>query len=127
MFMHAKLLQSCPTLCKPMDCTPSCSSVHGILQARSLEWESMPSSRGSSQPRDPNGYDVEKEWQSTPVFLLGESRGRRSLAGYGPWVRKESDMTERLTHTHNGYEAVFYCASDLHFPNVNVIVRLGHL
>ena len=35
-----------------MDCSPSGSSVHGILQARILEWVSMPSSRGSSQPRD---------------------------------------------------------------------------
>ena len=47
--MHAKLLQSCPTLCDPMD---SGSSVHGILQVRILEWVAMPSSRGSLQPRD---------------------------------------------------------------------------
>ena len=50
--MHAKLLQSYPTLCDPMDCSPPGSSVHGILQARTLEWVAMPSSRGSSQPRD---------------------------------------------------------------------------
>ena len=35
--MRAKLLQSCPTLCDPMDCSPSVSCVHGILQARMLE------------------------------------------------------------------------------------------
>ena len=46
------LLQSCPTLCNPMDCSPQGSSVHGILQARIPEWVVMPSSRGSSQPRD---------------------------------------------------------------------------
>ena len=40
------------------------------------------------------------KWQATPVFLPGESQGQRSLAGYSPWGRKESDMTERLgTHT----------------------------
>ena len=44
--------QSCPTLCDPMDCTPPGSSVHGIHQARRLEWVAMPSSRGRSQPRD---------------------------------------------------------------------------
>ena len=33
-FVHAKLLQSCPNLCDPMDCSPQGSSVHGILQAR---------------------------------------------------------------------------------------------
>ena len=50
--MRAKLLQSCPTLRNPMDCSPPDSSFHGVLQARILEWVAMPSSRGSSQPRD---------------------------------------------------------------------------
>ena len=44
--------QSCPTLCDPMNCGPPGSSAHGILQARVLEWVAMPSSRGSSWPRD---------------------------------------------------------------------------
>ena len=48
----AKSLQSCLTPCDPMDCSPPGSSVHGILQTRILEWVAMPSSRGSSQPRD---------------------------------------------------------------------------
>ena len=39
-------------LCDPMDCSPAGSSVHGVLQARTLEWVAVPSSRGSSQPRD---------------------------------------------------------------------------
>ena len=41
----------CPTLCNPMDCSPPGSSVHGIFQARTLEWLAISSSRGSSQPR----------------------------------------------------------------------------
>ena len=40
--MWAKLLQLCPTLCHPMDCSPPGSSVHAILQARILEWVAMP-------------------------------------------------------------------------------------
>ena len=44
--------QSCPTLCEPMDCSPPGSSVHGIFQARILEWVSISFSRGSSQPRN---------------------------------------------------------------------------
>ena len=43
--------QSCPTLCDPMDCSPPGSSVHGILQAKMLEWVTIPS-RGSSLPSD---------------------------------------------------------------------------
>ena len=50
--MHAQSLQSCPTLCDPMDCSPPGSSVHRILQSRILKGVAMPSSRGSSQPRD---------------------------------------------------------------------------
>ena len=44
--MNVKEAQSCPTLCDPVD-----STVHGILQARILEWVAFPFSRGSSQPR----------------------------------------------------------------------------
>ena len=40
------------TICNPIDCNRSDSSVHGVLQARILEWVAMLSSRGSSQPRD---------------------------------------------------------------------------
>ena len=45
--LWVKVSQSCPTLCNPMDHT-----VHGILQARILEWLAFPFSWGSSQPRD---------------------------------------------------------------------------
>ena len=48
----AKLLQSCLTLCDPVDCSPPGSSVQGIFHARILEWVAIPFSKGSSQPRD---------------------------------------------------------------------------
>ena len=50
--MCAQSLQLCPALCDAMNCSPPGSSVHGILQARILEWVATPSSRGSSQTRD---------------------------------------------------------------------------
>ena len=48
--LYVKVLvgQSCPTFCNPMDCSASGSSVHGILQARILEWVAIPFSRGVS-------------------------------------------------------------------------------
>ena len=46
------VIQSSPTLCNPMDCSPPCSSVCEILQARTLEWVAVPFSRGSSQSRN---------------------------------------------------------------------------
>ena len=50
--VRAQRLQLCPTLWDPMDYSPPASSVHRILQARTWEWVAMPSSKGSSQPRD---------------------------------------------------------------------------
>ena len=49
-YMKVKVLvtQSCLTLCDPMDCSPSGSSVHGILHARILEWVAIPFFGGSS-------------------------------------------------------------------------------
>ena len=44
--------QLCLILCNSVDCSPPGSSVHGILQARILEWVAIPFSRGSSRPRD---------------------------------------------------------------------------
>ena len=47
-----EVAQSCLTLCDPMDCSLPGSSVHGIFQARVLEWVAISFSRGSSRPRD---------------------------------------------------------------------------
>ena len=60
LFVALLVTKLCLTLCDPMDCSPPASSVHGILQARILEWVAMPFSRGSSWPRD---------W--THVFRIG--------------------------------------------------------
>ena len=48
----SEVAQSCPTLCDPMDCSLPGSFVHGIFQARVLEWVAISFSRGSSRPRD---------------------------------------------------------------------------
>ena len=49
---EGEVTQSCLTLCDPVDCSPPGSSVHGILQARILEWGAIAFSRGSSRPWD---------------------------------------------------------------------------
>ena len=64
-------LQSCPTLCNPRDCSPPGSSVHGILQARILEWVATPFSRGSSTP----GIE---SMSLTPPTLVGMFRTTRA-------------------------------------------------
>ena len=47
MKVKVKVAQLCPTLCHPTDCSPPGSSVHGVLQARILEWVAIPFSRES--------------------------------------------------------------------------------
>ena len=49
---ESKVAQLCPTLCDPVDYSLPGSSIHGILQARILEWVAISFSRGSSRPRD---------------------------------------------------------------------------
>ena len=79
--------QLCPTLCDRMDCSPPDSSVHGILQARILEWEAIPFSRGSPNrvsciadflPSEPPGKPLKnmsqkgRFYQKNLYFLLVE-------------------------------------------------------
>ena len=66
----------------------------GFSRQEYLEWVTISSSRGSSQPRDRIHISC---WQPTLVLLPGKSHGQRILAGYSPWGRKESDMTEQLS------------------------------
>ena len=74
--MCVLVAQSCLSLCNPVDCSSPGSSVHGIFQARILEWVAFPFSRGSSQPRD---------W--TQVFIAGRF--------FTVWVTREALMINR--------------------------------
>ena len=70
-----KSLQSCPTLCDPRDCSPPASSVHGILQARILEWVAVPSSRGSSHPGDQTRVSyISWHWQADSLPLVATGK-----------------------------------------------------
>ena len=89
------------TLCNPMDCRPSGSSVHGIPQARILEWVPMIFSRGSSQPRDQTsvsyvsciGRQVLYHWEMTyPIkkkWRWGIQTVIATVVREAPWRRLE--------------------------------------
>ena len=68
--VYDKSLQSWLTLCDPMDCSLPGSSVHGILQARILEWVAMSSSRRSSWPRDQTQVSCLLHWQAGSLPLV---------------------------------------------------------
>ena len=85
----AKSLQSCLTLCDPMDCNPPGSFVHGTLQARILEWVAVPSSRGifPTQGMKPHLLSL-LLWQagSLPLASCGKPLYREyTRAMWGSW------------------------------------------
>ena len=71
--------QLCLTLCDPTDCSSPGSSVHNIFQARIVEWVAMPSSRGSSQPRDPIEAPVSPALQADSLPAEPVSHSKRKL------------------------------------------------
>ena len=73
----AQVLQSCPTLFNPTDCSPPGSSVPGILPTRILQWVAVPSSRGSSQPRDQTQISC-----TSGRFFIAEPPGKPNRAAY---------------------------------------------
>ena len=78
--MSTKSLQLCSTLCDPMDFSLLGSSVHGILQARILEWVAIASSMGSSQPRDRNHVYYISCFDLQMGYLLLVTPGKPLLA-----------------------------------------------
>ena len=89
--------QSCPTLCDPMSCSLPGSSVHGILQARILEWVAFPFSRGSSQAKD---------WTQVS-WIAGRS--------FTVWATREAPHLineERILKFHHRHSTTFNQSSD---------------
>ena len=65
--MKVLITHLCPTLCNLMDCSPPGSSVHGVLQARILEWVAIPFSNiNTRKPKEIPGF---KHWIVILVFL----------------------------------------------------------
>ena len=99
-----KVIQSCLTLCDPMDCSPTGTSVHGILEARILEWMAIPFSRWSSWLR---------EWTSVSCIAGGF---------FTIWATREAQSQrekDQIAHIHCIIERVrelqkniFFCFTD---------------
>ena len=100
-------VQSCLTLCDSMDCSLPGSSVHGILQARILEWVAISFSRGSSRPRD-------QTWVSGVSWV-----GRWILYHWHSWVIiKSISLLLSLENVRWGWKSqVSDC--DLVFPEIS--------
>ena len=87
---EVKATQSCPTLWEPMDYT-----VHGILQARIMEWAAFPFPRGSSQPKDRTSPALQAD--SLPAEPQGKPKntgvGNLSLSSRSSWPRNQTGVS----------------------------------
>ena len=112
---ESEVAQWCPTLSDPMDCSPPGSSIHGIFQARVLEWSAIVTLQVSNPIRTLSYLCLSllffsqllvrpPQWHPTPILLPGKPHGRRSLVGCSPWDRSQSDTTERLHFHFHGLE-----------------------
>ena len=105
-FLHGKSLQSCATLCDPRDCSPPGSSVHGILQARILEWVAISSYRDLPNPGiEPTSltspalaggfFTTSASWETIcPPFLLPNMPIPRPPTKSHPWAEHELRPTQ---------------------------------
>ena len=97
--MCAKSLQSCPTLCNPLDSSPQGSSVHWTLQTRILKWVAMPSSTESSQTREWTHIScISLHWQAGYLPLLPPMKpfSRRDLMKMKVILGNTKDETKSL-------------------------------
>ena len=93
--VHAKLLQSCLTLCDPVDPSPLGSSAHGILQARILEWVPCPPPGDFSDPGiEPASHLLHWQADSLPLALPGK------FFDHGPAVKVNIWMCEFILKDH---------------------------
>ena len=116
--------QSCLTLCDPMDCSPPGSSVHGMLQAKILDWVAIPFSRVSSWPRDQtwvchmqaNSLLSESPWK--PLLFQFSSVAQSCLTLCNPMNRS----TPGLPVHHQLLESLRLMSIKLVMPSSHLIV-----
>ena len=97
--LKVKVAQSCPTLCGPMDYT-----VHGILQARILEWVAFPFSRGFSQPRVRTQVS-----HIAGGFLPAEPPGKPKNTGVG-----SLSLLQQIFQTYDLNQGLLHCRQILY-------------
>ena len=117
--------QSCPTLCEPLDCIPPGFYVHGILQARILEWIGIPFSRGSSHPR----HQTQISCIIARFFTIWATR--KSKIWNTSWVCMSSLHKEKFMVIFKSLFSYIFCFAPAVFKTIplifsNLIIMSGH-
>ena len=109
-----------PQSCNPMDCSPPGSSVNGILQARMLEWVTLPSSRGSSPPRDQTRVS-----SMSSRFFTTEPQGSLCFHSY-QWVNWPlREVTFQVSSMVSGWDGIWPQVFSFH-PDTNMWIETIH-
>ena len=106
LYILSEVAQSCPTLCDPMDFSLPGSSIHGIFQARILEWVAISFSRGTSRPRD---------WTQVSCIV-----GRRLTV----WVTREAHYISNIWNYFISCISVyfiFFVVSNMHLKTLFLV------
>ena len=113
-----EVAQFCPTLCNPMDCSLSGSPVHGILQARILDWVGISFSRGSSQPSDPTQVSCITGrfftvWatRESPTPIINVSNWSENHSLYNAWRRQWHPTPVLFPGKSHGQRSLVGCSS----------------
>ena len=111
--VYSEVAQSCPTLCNPVDCSLPGFSVHGILQARILEWVTISFSRGSSRPGDLPDPVIEPGSPSLEAALTSEPPGKWWCIWYRNLILRSIFLLQRIaiviTHSRKFCSTVSLC------------------
>ena len=105
--VKSEAAQLCPTRCDPMNCSLPGSSIHGIFQARILEWAAISFSRGSSQPRD---WTWVSRIAGRCFTIWANQRSLTSICGWLQWDKKGITaiipkillVNQNFTYTYSG-------------------------
>ena len=119
----AKSLQSCLTLCDPMDCSQPGSSVHGILQARILEWVAISFSRGSSQPR---GWTQVSCIADRRFILWATKQGDNIQPWCTPFPIWNQSVVPRPVLTVASWPAYRFLKRQVRWPGISISFRISH-
>ena len=108
---ESEVTQSCPTLSNPMDCSLTGSSVHGIFQARVLEWGAIAFSKYTKQQMKEL---QRKQWvflaESFKIYFLGNSRSRQ--------IKNKHNFLKASKNTVNKCELILYCTVLYHIDGI---------
>ena len=107
--MTSEVTQSCPTLCDPMNYSLPGSSIHGIFQARGLEWVAISFTWASSQPKDQTQvsliagrlflYHLNHKGSYLSMCLHYVIRSRKVWQGFGVWVQIKKQLCSEGEHS----------------------------